>query len=65
MKIYLFRVAASILSGKSETSSGMKWELGAPTSLYGIKTTPLNGLGTHAKGGFYHDGRFLTLLWMW
>jgi len=43
----------------------MKWELGTPTSLYGIKTTPLNGLGTHAKGGFYHDGRFLTLLWMW
>jgi hypothetical protein len=26
------------------------------------RTTPLNGLWTHAKGGFYHDGRFLTLL---
>jgi cytochrome c peroxidase len=26
------------------------------------RTTPLNGLWTHAKGGFYHDGRFATLL---
>jgi CxxC motif-containing protein (DUF1111 family) len=26
------------------------------------RTTPLNGLWTHAKGGFYHDGRFPTLL---
>jgi hypothetical protein len=26
------------------------------------RTTPLNGLWTHTKGGFYHDGRFLTLL---
>jgi hypothetical protein len=25
------------------------------------RTTPLNGLWTHAKGGFYHDGRFATL----
>jgi cytochrome c2 len=26
------------------------------------RTSPLNGLWTHAKGGFYHDGRFPTLL---
>ncbi len=25
------------------------------------RTTPLNGLWTHTKGGFYHDGRFPTL----
>jgi len=25
------------------------------------RTTPLKGLWTHAKGGFYHDGRFATL----
>jgi hypothetical protein len=25
------------------------------------RTTPLRGLWTHAKGGFYHDGRFATL----
>jgi hypothetical protein len=26
------------------------------------RTTPLNGLWTHTKDGFYHDGRFPTLL---
>jgi cytochrome c peroxidase len=26
------------------------------------RTTPLKGLWTHMKGGFYHDGRFATLL---
>ena len=26
------------------------------------RTTPLGGLFTRAKGGFYHDGRFQTLL---
>jgi cytochrome c peroxidase len=26
------------------------------------RTAPLNGLWTHAEGGFYHDGRFATLL---
>ncbi len=25
------------------------------------RTSPLRGLGTHSKGGFYHDGRFATL----
>lgn len=26
------------------------------------RTSPLKGLWTHTKGGFYHDGRFATLL---
>jgi cytochrome c5 len=32
----------------------------APDDRY--RTTPLNGLWSHTKGGFYHDGRFPTLL---
>lgn len=32
----------------------------APDLRY--RTAPLNGLWTHTKGGFYHDGRFATLL---
>ena len=32
----------------------------APDHAY--RTTPLNGLWTHTKGGFYHDGRFATLV---
>jgi len=31
----------------------------APDKRY--RTTPLQGLWTHTKGGFYHDGRFATL----
>jgi hypothetical protein len=31
----------------------------SPTLRY--RTAPLKGLWTHAKGGFYHDGRFATL----
>jgi cytochrome c5 len=27
----------------------------------GYRTTPLRGLFSHAKGGYYHDGRFATL----
>ena len=30
----------------------------SPTFRY--RTSPLRGLWTHAKGGFYHDGRFAT-----
>ena len=30
----------------------------APDKRY--RTTPLKGLWTHQKGGFYHDGRFAT-----
>jgi hypothetical protein len=32
----------------------------SPDARY--RTTPLGGLFTRAKGGFYHDGRFATLL---
>jgi cytochrome c peroxidase len=32
----------------------------APDHRY--RTSPLKGLWTHQKGGFYHDGRFATLL---
>ena len=32
----------------------------APDKAY--RTSPLKGLWTHPKGGFYHDGRFATLL---
>ena len=32
----------------------------APDRRY--RTAPLKGLWTHQKGGFYHDGRFPTLL---
>ena len=28
----------------------------------GYRTSPLKGLWTHTKGGFYHDGRFSTLI---
>ncbi|MGB2888791.1 MAG: hypothetical protein WBC04_13930 [Candidatus Acidiferrales bacterium] len=31
----------------------------SPTHMY--RTAPLAGLRSHAKGGFYHDGRFATL----
>ncbi|HEX7045777.1 MAG TPA: hypothetical protein VF203_14320 [Burkholderiales bacterium] len=31
----------------------------SPEGMY--RTTPLKGLWTHQKGGFYHDGRFPTL----
>lgn len=29
--------------------------------LEGYRTTPLRGLWSHSRGGFYHDGRFATL----
>jgi cytochrome c2 len=29
---------------------------------HGYRTAPLKGLWTHLQGGFYHDGRFATLL---
>ena len=32
----------------------------APDRRY--RTAPLKGLWTHTAGGFYHDGRFATLL---
>ena len=32
----------------------------SPDHMY--RTTPLKGLWTHTEGGFYHDGRFATLM---
>jgi len=32
----------------------------SPDGMY--RTTPLKGAWSHAKGGYYHDGRFATLL---
>jgi cytochrome c peroxidase len=32
----------------------------APDDRY--RTSPLKGLWTHTKGGFYHDGRFASLI---
>ena len=32
----------------------------SPTGMY--RTTPLGGLGTRTTGGYYHDGRFPTLM---
>ena len=32
----------------------------SPDGMY--QTTPLKGLWSHQKGGFFHDGRFATLL---
>ncbi|MCE8424778.1 MAG: hypothetical protein J5U17_03245 [Candidatus Methanoperedens sp.] len=32
----------------------------SPDEMY--RTTPLKGLFSHMKGGFYHDGRFGTLM---
>jgi cytochrome c peroxidase len=32
----------------------------SPDHMY--RTAPLKGLWTHMTGGFYHDGRFATLL---
>lgn len=51
------------------------WNMHAPPAEIGIdafqadrspdgayRTSPLKGLWTHTKGGFFHDGRFATLL---
>ncbi len=32
----------------------------SPDNRY--RTTPLKGVWSHQQGGFYHDGRFATLL---
>ncbi len=32
----------------------------SPTNMY--RTTPLQGLWTRAKGGYYHDGRYPNLM---
>jgi hypothetical protein len=54
------------------TESG--WNLHTPAEIgidsfqadrspdFRYRTAPLKGLWTHSKGGFYHDGRFVTLM---
>jgi hypothetical protein len=37
-------------------ASTISWRSDHPTFRY--RTTPLKGLFTRLKGGFYHDGRF-------
>lgn len=54
------------------TEPGMNWhtpeEIGIDAfeaeraPIRGYRTAPLRGLWSHQKGGFYHDGRFATLL---
>ncbi len=56
------------------TASDPGWNLHKPSEVcvdsfqadrapdHEYRTAPLNGLWTHTKGGFYHDGRFPTLL---
>ncbi len=34
----------------------------SPNERYRYRTAPLGGLWSHQKGGFYHDGRFATLM---
>ncbi len=34
----------------------------SPGERYRYRTAPLGGLWSHQKGGFYHDGRFATLM---
>ena len=35
---------------------------GGPLATHKYRTAPLAGLWSHQKGGFFHDGRFATLL---
>ena len=49
-----------VLHAPSET--GMDPAYAERTSQKQYRTTPLRGLWSHAKGGYYHDGRFATLV---
>jgi len=52
-------LADNILHSASELGIDDFEAMRSPTGMY--RTTPLGGLFTRAKGGFYHDGRFATL----
>lgn len=54
-----YRNAASILHSPTEIGIDDFESMRSPTGKY--RTTPLGGLFTRAKGGFYHDGRFATI----
>jgi len=46
--------------GKYDAELNMDGKAMKPDGMYRI--TPLKGLFSHMKGGFYHDGRFATLM---
>jgi hypothetical protein len=52
--------ADNVLHSASEIGIDDFEAMRSPTGKY--RTTPLGGLFTRAKGGFYHDGRFATLM---
>jgi hypothetical protein len=52
--------ADNVLHTAAEISIDDFEAMRSPTGKY--RTTPLGGLFTRAKGGFYHDGRFSTLM---
>lgn len=52
-------LADNVLHTASELGIDDFEAMRSPTGKY--RTTPLGGLFTRAKGGFYHDGRFATL----
>jgi len=55
----LFTEANGILHAPEEIGIDDFQASRSPTG--GYRTTPLRGLWTHTKGGFYHDGRFKSL----
>ena len=55
-----FTDAGDRVHAPSET--GMDTVLAGRGTTDGYRTTPLGGLFTRMKGGFFHDGRFATLL---
>jgi hypothetical protein len=55
----LFTEPGNNLHAPSEVGADSFQADRSPTHMY--RTAPLAGLWSHAKGGFYHDGRFATL----
>jgi hypothetical protein len=55
----LFTEPGQNLHGPAEICTDAFQADRSPTGMY--RTTPLKGLFAHAKGGFWHDGRFATL----
>jgi len=56
---HLYKNEATILHTAEEIGIDDFEAMRSPTGKY--RTTPLEGLFTRAKGGFYHDGRFATI----
>ena len=55
----LFGIQATICMRPARSASMHSSQANSPTHMC---TSPLAGLWTHQKGGFFHDGRFATLL---